>query len=404
MPQLRGLFNFKDVLHVVRGDTLWRVTKNGTKTSLGTLNSQAGLVTFDENLTQMQICDGTYLYVWDGTTLQTAPNFVPGGRIAVVGERTVNIQRGSQRYSWSAPGNALSHNALDFKSAESTPDVLVDLLAVNSDLWLFGSIGTEIHANVATDAVFERYDGATLEYGCPAVHAAQVCAGRPTWLATKGRRGQGVVVQAQGQSAKVISNRGIESRLAERNLSTARAFVFSFGKDEFYALNVPGVPVTMVYNSTTEEWHDCAELVRGAYRPWRPWCHAAAYGRNYFGDRDGRLYYADSDVHNIAGDPLCRARVCPNMGQQQGRRAHYGSAQLACERATGGTAMLRWKDDPQEGWSSWSRATTGGTGRYRSEVRWNQLGSAEGLNGRVFELRMTDDAPFNPVLMEFGVK
>jgi hypothetical protein len=401
---MRGLFNFRGALYAVRGDTLLKINKNGDTTNLATLNSQGGLVTFDENLTQMQICDGSYLYVWDGTTLQTAPNFVPGGRIAVVNERTVNIQRQSQRYSWSAPGNALSHSALDFKSAESTPDVLVDLLAVNSDLWLFGVNGTEIHANVATSAVFERYDGATLEFGCTATHTAQKSGGKPTWLATNGRRGQGVVVQAQGQSAKVVSDRSTEERIAGKNLGGAKAFTFALGKDEFYALNVPGVSVTLVYNSTTGQWNDCVELVNGQYQQWRPWCHAFVYGRNYFGDKNGRLYYADADTHTFAGDPLCRVRVCPNMGQQQGRRAHYGSAQLVCERATGGVAMLRWKDDPQDGWGGWRRASTGAKGKYRSEIRWNQLGSAEGLNGRIFELRMTDDAPFNPVIMEFGVK
>lgn len=404
MPQIRGLFNFKNQLYAVRGDTVYLVSKTGAATEIGTLDSTGGLVSIDQNLTQLQISDGYFLYVWDGTTFQRAPNFVPGGRIAVVNERTVGIQRASQRYSWTSAGNALNQVSTDFKSAESIPDKLVSVLAANSDLWLLGENGSEVHSNVPTASIFERYDGSMIEFGCVSAFAAQKSAGRPTWLATQGTRGEGVVVQAEGMGARVVSNRAVEERLQGKTLSTATSFSFAYGKDEFYVLNVAGVDCSMAYNSTTEQWVDFAELVRGAFRHWRPRCHAFAYGRNYFGDRDGRLYYFDKGVHTIAGDRLCRTRVCPNMGQVEGRRVHYASAQVVCERATAGTVMLRFKDDPQDAWGPWHRVTAGETGKYRSQIRFNQLGSAEGLNGRIFELRMTDDAPFNPTLMEFGVK
>jgi len=406
MPQIRGMFNWRDQLHVARGDGLFRVAKDGTGTLLGSFNSSAGVVTFDENLTQLQVCDGTYLYVWDGATFQEAPDFPAGRRIAVVNERTVGIQRSSQKYGWTEPGNALSQRALDFKSAESVPDVLISLVAVNSDLWLAGANSTEVHTNSPTSStVFERYDGSTIEYGCTAPHVMQKCAGRPMWLASTGRRGQAVVVMASGgQAATVVSDRAVEERLRGKILSTAEAFTFAFGQDEFYALNVTGVDATLVFNATTRQWSEVADLRSGKYVRWRARCHAFVYGRNYFGDRDGRLYYADPDVHTFAGDPLVRSRVCPVMGQDRGRVAHYPSAQLICERATGGVAMLRWKDDPQDGWSAWQRVSVGGTGKYRTEIRFDQLGSANGLNGRVFELRMTDDAPFNPVQMDFGVR
>ncbi len=405
MAQIRGLFNWKDQLYAARGASLHLVPKTGNATVIGSLNSSAGVVTFDENLTQMQVCDGTYLYVWDGATFTVAPNFPPGRRIAVVNERTVGIQRNSQRYGWTDPGNALAQSALDFASAESVPDVLVSLVAVNSDLWLAGVISTEVHSNVGGDVVFQRYDGATLEYGCAAPYTMQKCAGRPTWLATSGRRGQAVVVMAgAGQGVAVVSDRALEERLRGRSLSTAEAFTFTFLKDEFYALQIPGLDTTWVLNATTRQWSEVAELRNGRYARWRARCHAFAYGRNYFGDRAGRLYYADPNVHNFAGDPLLRTRICPVMGQGQGRMAHYPKAQLVCERATGGVAMLRWKDDPQDGWSGWQRVSVGARGKYRTEIEFDQLGAADGLNGRVFELRMTDDTPFNPTAMDFGVR
>jgi hypothetical protein len=57
--------------------------------------------------------------------------------------------------------------------------------------------------------------------------------------------------------------------------------------------------------------------------------------------------------------------------------------------------MLRWSDDNGYTWSNWQYATAGFAGEYARRLRWLRTGS--GFD-RVYQIRMTDDAPFNPVL------
>ncbi len=400
MPQLRGAYTFQDVLHVVRGDEFYRVDSAGAATLLGSVNSNGGPIVWAENLFQLQFTDGSFLYVWDGVTLQTAPDFVPGDIIGVVDQRTLNIQRSSQRFSWSALGNALSHAALDFASAESMPDILTSMVISNGDVWLGGKFSTEVWASTGSGSVFEEYRGSSIRFGVAGAYTMLQVGRSPIWL-SQTKEGSTCVVRGNGQQAESISTRAIDEKLRGLDLTYATAFVDTDDRSEFYCLNVPGVDTTLVYDSTYGQWHERAELRLGQYRQWRPRNHAFAYGKHWYGTLDGDLLYADTEVANNAGDPLVRSRVCPVMGRQDGSYMHFGRAEVVCERGTDSTVMLRHKDDPQGAWSNWRFASTGATGRYQDDIDFGRLGSAKGLHGRVYELRFTDDAPFNPVTVDF---
>ena len=55
---------------------------------------------------------------------------------------------------------------------------------------------------------------------------------------------------------------------------------------------------------------------------------------------------------------------------------------------------LRWSDDNGYTWSNWHYASVGAVGQFVRMARFSRLGSSY---DRVFELVMTDNAPFNPV-------
>jgi hypothetical protein len=400
MTQLRGLYTFQDVLHVVRGDLFYRVDSNGTATELGTINSNGGPIVWAENLFQLQFTDGSFLYVWDGVTLATSVDWVPGDVIGVVDQRTVSIQRASQRFGWSALGDALSFAALDFASAESMPDILTSAVISNGDVWLGGKFSTEVWASVGSGAVFEKYRGSSIRYGVAGAYTMLQVGRTPMWL-SQTKEGATCVVRGVGQQAEAVSNRAIDEKLRGLDLTYATAFVDTDDRSEYYCLNVPGVDTTLVYDSTYGQWHERADQVLGKYRQWRPRNHAFAYGKHWYGTNAGDLLYADPDVSNNDGDPLVRSRVCPVIGRQDGSYMRFGRAEVVCERGTNSTAMLRFKDDPQGAWSNWKFANTGATGRYTDSIDFERLGVAKGLNGRVYELRFTDDAPFNPVTVDF---
>jgi hypothetical protein len=393
----RGLFTHADTLYAVIGSKLYSVSSNGTRTSVGTLNSTAGVVDFASTLTQLCVNDGAFLYVYSPSTgsFQTSSNYSGGDRIAFIDQRIVFLYRATQRFGWTALENALTIDPLDFASAEGSPDGLVSLLTAHREVWLFGPNSTEIWNSVGGDAVFERNPSAFIEYGCAATHSAQKSANSVTWL-SRDERGQAMVMRAQGYQPQRISTRAIEERFEGLDLSQARAFTYSDGGQQFYCLNVPNVDTTLVYDETFGEWHERAELVNGDYEQWRPTCHAFAYGFHFFGADDGKIYKLDRNEHTFGGDVKCRDRIVPVISADNRKRLRFPAVEMVCEKATTATVMLRWSDDNGANWSNWQYASAGDVGQYARRVRFLRLGSAF---DRVFQVRVTDDAPFNPVQM-----
>lgn len=390
MAQIRGLFTFNGVLHAVRDSYLYRVDNSGTTTYLATLDSAGGPVDMAQNLTQLVITDGTALYVWDGFNLTQTANWTAGDRIAFVDQRIVGIQRASQRFQWTALGDATTAAALDFYSAEGSPDRLVSILAAQRELLLLGEDSGELWYSVGGTDVFQRASSEFIQYGCAAAFSAVLVGGIPMWLG-KDSKGQAQVLASRGQR---ISTRAIEERFEGLDLSQARAFSFSDGGQHFYCLNVPNVDTTLVYDRTFGQWHERAELVDGEYEPWRATCHAFAYGSHWFGSEDGNLYRADNTAHTFAGDPIVRDRVMPVVSRPDRGRVRFPRVEVVCEKGTGAKVMLRWSDDNGATWSDWEEESTGDVGDYSARVRFERTGSAF---DRVFQVRMTDDAPFNPV-------
>jgi hypothetical protein len=55
--------------------------------------------------------------------------------------------------------------------------------------------------------------------------------------------------------------------------------------------------------------------------------------------------------------------------------------------------MVRWSDDNAQNFGSWAYASMGELGEFDTRVQLHRLGSAD---RRVYELRVTDDVPWNP--------
>lgn len=395
MSAVRGLAAHAGLLYAVIGQNFYRFDADGTGSYLAQLSSSGGVVDFASNLTQLCINDGSFLYVYTPSSgeFATSLNYTGGDRIAFIDQRIAFLLRGGQSFGWSALGDAKSIDALSFASAEGAPDSLVSLLADHRELWLFGPDSTEIWNSVGGETVFERNSSAFIEYGCAATHSAQKSANSVTWL-SRDERGQAMVLRAQGYSPVRISTRAIEERFEGLDLAAARAFTYSHGGQQFYCLNVPNVGTTLVYDETFQQWHERAELVDGDFAQWRPTCHAFAYGEHFFGADDGRIYRLDVNSHTFAGDVKCRERIAPVISAPNRKRVRFPLVEVVCEKATSARAMLRWSDDNGATWSNWSYASTGDVGEYARRARWHRTGS--GFD-RVYQMRVTDDAPFNPV-------
>jgi hypothetical protein len=394
---IRGLFTFNGVMHAVRDDELMRIDSAGTASVLGTIGSAGGPVDMVQMLTQLVIGDGAQLYVWDGSSITTISDYVLGDSLAFVDQRVLFPLRGTQKFQWTGLGDATQIDPLDFASAEGSPDRLVAIVSNLRELLLLGETSGEVWLSVGGSEAFARSEAEFLQVGCAAARSALLVGDTPMWLG-RDADGQAQVYAGRGQR---VSTRAIEERFEGIDVANARAYTYSDGGSRFYCLNVPNVDTTLCFDLTFKEWHERAELVAGAYAPWRPTCHAFAYGKHYFGAADGKIYRLDADAHDFAGDVKVRDRIAPVVSSPDMRRLRFNRFDLLSERGFGGAVMLRFSDDNGATWSAWRTDSAGAVGEYRERVRFNRLGSAR---DRVFQVRMTDAVPFNPVAANVEVE
>ncbi len=379
---------------VVFGNGFYEMAADGTATLRGSLSSSFGLVGMTYNTTQFVVSDAINLYILTLATnaFQVVP--YPGeGRIEYLNQYMLFRYRDSQQFGWTALGDATSIDALDFASAEGSPDKLVGLFVDHREVLLFGSNGVEDWINTGSESVFERNNGTSLEDGCASEWTIQKLDGSVYWLSAS-ERGQGAVNRLQGYQPIRVSDAAIEERLSGLDLTGAYAYTYESEKSSFYCLQVPGLDTTLVFDAFTQKWHERAKLVDGQRQRDRGKFHVYLFGRHLLGDDDGVLYEMDPEIHNDAGLPLLRERVSADSATPNRKRLPYGRFTLDCDRGAGGKVELRYSNDGGANWGDWKNRSLGELGVFGNSVKWDRTGSGK---DRVTHLRCTDDVPFNPV-------
>lgn len=391
-------------LFVVSGNLLCELLSDFTASLRGgTIGSTTGRVTLADDGTRLLIGDGTstayqadltvgasvapvadadcpggYLTWQDGYFIHTVPNT---GRIAISGL------------------NDVTYDALDTATAEGRPDLLVMVISVNRQLWLFGEQTTEVWWNSGdADFPFTRIEGGFLETGTVAAATCVRAGGSVVWVGSD-ERGRGTVWHAQGYQPARISTHAVEFALSGYSrLAEASAFAYQQGGHEFYVLSVPGTDDetetggTWVYDFSTSQWHERMYLnADDGEEPHRACVSAVAFGQVVVGDReDGRIYTFELDYYLDGGDPIRRVRQTPHVDQGE-KLIRFNSFELQAEPGVGledgsvPLVTLSWSDDGGHTWSNEHErdASMGAIGEYLTRVKWRRLGAGR---NRVFRL------------------
>jgi hypothetical protein len=394
LPQgpVRGMEEMRGVLYVVAGDGVYTVDASGTLTLLGTI-AEGGPVSMDGNGTQMVIVAPETRRAWVATTTTLAQitdtDFLPCTSVACIDGYHVFTRADSTQFFISAINDATSYDALDFASAEGSPDNLVVARRIGRELWLFGETSTEIWSNVgAADFPFLRVSGAFVERGCAARFSVASRLSTPFWLGD-----DRVIYRADGFTPVRISTHAIEQAIGGyTTVSDARGWVYEQEGHVFYVLSFPTEGETWVYDLGTQLWH---ERESEGYGVWR--CNV---GGNFFGGAlagdavDGRIYVIDPTLSTEAGDQIIRVAT-GTASHAEARPVWFTRFEL--ETTTGnGLAVgqgsdpqifLSWSDDGGRTWSNESWRGLGAQGRYTTRCEWRRLGRAR---DRVFRLQMAD--------------
>ena len=282
-------------------------------------------------------------------------------------------------------------NALDFSSADSSPDNIVAHRVSHRQVWFFGALSTELWIDSGALAFpFVRYNSYTMDVGCVGPRASINAADTLFWVGQTDR-GTGIVYMASGNQPQRVSTQAIEEALASSsNLAGTTMWTYQIEGHEFIGINAPGLSSTFVYDAAVQQWHERAEWDAG-WLPLRSRLVTAVGTDHFAGDADGKLVRLDDTVNTLSGRVLVRERTWPHINPASGEVLTFYGLELGMTSGFGGVVTLQISNDGGKTFGPMLLRSLGAIGRTMQRIRWLGLGTAF---NRVFRVRQSDDVPF----------
>lgn len=374
---------FNGALFVVSGNQLYR---DGS--AVGSIVGN-GAASIASSGTELLVTAGDRLYSYTGVGetpyVEVAfPDAAAVRAVVFISGHFVAIREGSQKFYWSAQFDGRTWDALDFASAESEPDNLLDVIVMRGNLYLLGYDTIEpwfytgdlaLPFNLAQQRLFPKGVRGT---GC-AVEMDNAL----FWIA-----GDNVVYRT-GDVPERLSDHGIEERIGKSTAASAYGFIDD--GHSFFCVRLDAA--TMCYDAASGQW-----------------CEFQSYGKTNFRARSavfsgGQTLLGDDSTGDVwqfggyADEPILLREI---VGAIPIKGGAVIIDNLTLDAAVGRTEPLEGQgSDPmveletsRDGGATWGYprpAAMGRQGEYRRLVRWRRMGMFD-APGAMFRLRMTDPA------------
>ena len=399
---IRGLFaSTNGRAFAVSGDKLYEINSAGAVFLKGTLNTSSGAVTMDENSTQLAICDQESIYIFTYSSsafVEVTDSDLPSvGMVTFIDGYFVVNENNSGRFFISAINDGTSWDALDFATAESSPDNLKGVINAVGQVWLLGDKTTEIWSNTGESTFpFRRITGGKLEVGVLSPLSALEIDNSVFWVGNT-EFGQGMVYRTQGFRPVKISTEPIDIKVqAASDPENIRAFAYQQDGHVFYILTGGGLETSLVYDLTTQQWHERAYMnEQGIFEQHLAISHMFIFGKTLVGDRrSGKIYDMALSFYDDDGEELVSERIYTHIGDND-RRIRYNSLEISMETGVGTQTgqgsdpliSLQLSKDGARTWSDWFTASIGKIGQYQTKIAFRRLGIAEQMT---FKIRISD--------------
>jgi hypothetical protein len=368
-------------LYVLSGPTLYRIDAGGTATACtGNAIPGIGQAMMTDNGVQLGLLVGRDLFYVTGTTVTNVTDADYPGATSIDyldGYVLFSVPGTSGQFGITNLLDISSIDALDFATAESSPDPLVRVFVDHNDALLFGTKTIEPWQNTGAVAFpFERIAGAKIERGTAAALSVAKDDNSFFWLGD-----DRIVYRAEGYNPVRISTHEIEEILRTGSVADAQGMVHSIGGHKFYLLTFPGRR-TLAYDMATQRWHERQSGTDLAQASWDVNCIFTAFGRTLAGGENGAVYELDLDTYSDGGAAK-RGRVTCSPIYPEGRRAILDLVELECELGVGiatgqgsdPQVMMRFSRDGGINFGPWKTASLGAIGATRARAKWENLGA-----------------------------
>lgn len=288
----------------------------------------------------------------------------------------------------------LTVDALDFASAEYSPDRIVRHIRDHNEVWFFGEKSSEVFGVSGGLFPLERIGGATQESGCAAPGSVCRMDNSMIWLGSD-ERGDAMVNRAEGYRAVRISTHAIEEEMRKYDrIDDAIAYSYQQAGHSFYVLTFPAASKTWAYDAATGQWGERAYRTQGnVMQRVRDNCHVFYDRKHLVGDYEsGKIYELDLDTYTDDGAEIVRIKSFQHMTADGARQ--FFSKMVLDMQAAGGVELapmvsMRWSDDGGNTWSALLTVSLGLVGQYLNKPTFNRLGMGR---DRVFEVSTSANA------------
>lgn len=366
-----------------------RITVSGERVYAGATDIGAlevvGPVSMASSANQIIITGGAGMVHWDGTTFSnvTFPDGADVVAVAYLAGYFIALRAGSQRWYFSAVGNGLSWDGLDYAAAENDPDGLRDVLVVGDGLVMIGSRSTEFWAKTGdADLPFQAVQQRVFEYGAIATGCAIEADNTHFWIGDDG------IVYRAGNVPEPISDDGHTADILAS--TTWRAY---YALDQRHKLMFVRLDTkTLVFDIT--QGASPSEFACVGRDNFRGYCA----DRTIIGDDEtGTLWAMDGYYDNDGpmerllggGFPINGGGVTIDSLRM---RMEVGQATQLTGDYVEPVVEMRSSDDLGRTWSEWEAEPLGEQGDYRVMPEWRALGMFD-YPGALFQFRVTDPIP-----------
>lgn len=380
---VRAGIEAQGVAYALSGSILWKTEADGTTTACsGDAIPPTGAATLINNGQQIGLLVVPDLFVVVDTTItKVAVSGFPAeglSSIAYIDGYAVGTRNDeSGQFFISAPLDFGLWDALDFASAESSPDGLLGVLTDHRETWLFGLKTVEVWANTgASPFPFERVPGALLERGCAAARSPAKMDNSVFWLGD-----DRIVYRADGYQPARISTHAVEEILRVGTVSDAYGMTYFQGGHHFYILTLPSLGRTLVFDAATSLWHERQSGTALVPAVWDVQCIFEAFGKTLVGLQGGKIAELDLDTYTDLGSPI-RSAITSTPIYPDGKRAILSEIEIECELGVGISSgqgsdpavMMRFSDDAAT-WSNERQGSLGPMGVRLKQAKWYRLGA-----------------------------
>lgn len=384
-----------DLAYTVHSGRVYSVTSAGTATSRGVIPGQdkVRIVRNQKSTPQIVIHCATGAYIVENNLVakiidDDLPTDATLVDIAVFDGYTIFIYSDGRIFK-SSLNEASEIDALDFATAESSPDGLVGGYVLGEYLLLFGTTTTEPWRNTG-DADFPLTPmPSVIPRGCLSKWSIAKLDNTVVFIGD-----DGIIYRLNGFQPQRISDHEVE-RLIQTESDPSVIEAQSWSRAGHAFVEYKGTNWSKVYDANTQQWHDRASHGETV---WRHNNAFSAWNKTIVGDRlTGNLYYMDATVHTEASGVQVSTMRFPAL-QSFGNGFVFDAlhldfltgqgALLSTSQGYEPLVMCRVSKDGGNSFAFERRLKTGRRGAY-GRITTRRLGKC-GPQGAVIELAMSD--------------